>query len=203
MAGRVTMAAKPKPKTARGEATRRAILAAAEQVIGTVGYNDASIAEITRFAGVAQGTFYIYFKGKEEVFRALVLEMGRRLRGVLSEAIEASADRLAAEREGLRAFLTFVSAHPELYRIVQEALFVDPDAYRTYFQTFADAYREGLQAAETAGEIRPGDTDVRAWALMGMAKTLGERAVIWGNDQPIDEVVAAAHDLIVNGLGRD
>ena len=100
------MVAKPKPKTARGAATRRAILAAAEQVIGTAGYNDASIAEITRFAGVAQGTFYIYFKGKEEVFRAIVLEMGRRLRGVLSEAIEASADRLDAEREGLRAFLT-------------------------------------------------------------------------------------------------
>jgi len=196
------MVARPKPKTARGEATRRAILEAAESVIGTAGYNEASIAEITRLAGVAQGTFYIYFKGKEEVFRALVLEMGRRLRGALSDAIEASPNRVAAEREGLRTFLTFVSAHPELYRIVQEALFVDPDAYRTYFQTFADAYRDGLEAAEAAGEIRPGDTEVRAWALMGMAKSLGERAVVWGDKRPIDEVVEAAHDLIVNGLGR-
>ncbi|WP_018699505.1 TetR/AcrR family transcriptional regulator [Amorphus coralli] len=196
------MVARPKPKTARGEATRRAILEAAESVIGTAGYNEASIAEITRLAGVAQGTFYIYFKGKEEIFRALVLEMGRRLRGALSDAIEASPNRVAAEREGLRTFLTFVSAHPELYRIVQEALFVDPDAYRTYFQTFADAYRDGLEAAEAAGEIRPGDTEVRAWALMGMAKSLGERAVVWGDKRPIDEVVEAAHDLIVNGLGR-
>lgn len=196
------MAARPQPKTARGEATRRAILDAAEKVIGTAGYNDASIAEITRVAGVAQGTFYIYFKGKEEVFRALVLSMGRHLRGAISDAIEASPDRIAAEREGLRAFLTFVASHPELYRIVQEALFVDPDAYRTYFQTFADAYREGLEQAAAAGEIRAGDAEVRAWALMGMAKTLGERAVVWGDKRPIDEVVEAAHDLIVNGLGR-
>lgn len=196
------MPAKPQPKTPRGEATRRAILGAAEAVIGTVGYNDASIAEITRLAGVAQGTFYIYFKSKEEVFRALVLEMGRHLRGALSEAIEASPDRISAEREGLRAFLTFVATHPDLYRIVQEALFVDPDAYRAYFQAFADAYRDGLIAAAAAGEISPGDAEVRAWALMGMAKTLGERAVVWGDKRPIDEVVDAAHDLIVNGLGR-
>jgi len=53
--------AAPQPKTARGEATRRAILAAAEKVIGEKGYNDASIGQITSEAGVAQGTFYIYF----------------------------------------------------------------------------------------------------------------------------------------------
>ena len=32
--------------------------------------------------------------------------------------------------------------------------------------------------------------------------TLGERAVVWGDDTPIDSVVEAAHDMIVNGLKR-
>ena len=82
------------------------------------------------------------------------------------------------------------------------ALFVDPAAYRAYFQTFADGYRDALAEAEAAGEIRAGSPDVRAWALMGIAKTLGERAVVWGDGTPIDEVVDAAHDLIVNGLKR-
>ena len=136
-----------RPKTARGEATRRAILAAAEIVIGRQGYSEASIGSITRQAGVAQGTFYIYFAGKDEVFSELVAEMGRMLRHVISEATSGFEDRLEAEREGLRAFLTFVSAHPELYRIVQEAQFVDPEAYRDYFGTFAQGYREGLEKA--------------------------------------------------------
>jgi AcrR family transcriptional regulator len=190
------------PKTARGEATRRAILSAAEAVIGSRGYNDASIIDITREAGVAQGTFYIYFKSKDEVFSQLVVEMGRLLRRALNEATATAADRLTAEKAGLRGFLTFVTAHPNLYRIVQEALFVDPAAYRAYFQTFADGYREALAEAEAAGEIRPGDPDVRAWALMGIAKTLGERAVVWGDETPVERVVEAAHDLIVNGLKR-
>lgn len=190
------------PKTARGEATRRALLGAAEKVIGRSGYADASIGAITREAGVAQGTFYIYFKGKDEVFSELVRDMGRNLRHTITGATEGIADRLLAEKEGLRAFLTFVAARPELYRIVQEALFVDADAYRAYFATFAEGYREGLQAAVEEGAIRPGDADTRAWALMGIARSLGERAVVFGDKTPIDEVVESVHDLFVNGLKR-
>ena len=196
-------AVEPKePKTARGEATRQALLDAAEKVIGRLGYAEASIGAITREAGVAQGTFYIYFKGKDEVFSELVRDMGRVLRRTIAEATAGISDRLLAEREGLRAFLTFVAGHPELYRIVQEALFVDPEAYRAYFSTFADGYRQGLESAAAVGEIRPGDADIRAWALMGIARSLGERAVVFGKTTPIDEVVDCVHDLFVHGLKR-
>ncbi len=187
-------------KTARGVATRRAILAAAERVIGRQGFNEASIGSITREAGVAQGTFYIYFASKDEIFSELVAEMGRMLRHAISEATAGYSDRLEAEREGLRAFLGFVSAHPELYRIVQEAQFVDRDAYLAYFRTFAEGYREGLERAARNGAIRPGDAEVRAWALMGIARSLGEFQVVFGGETPLATMVEVAHDLIENGL---
>jgi AcrR family transcriptional regulator len=193
-------AAQPRPKTARGEATRRAILAAAEIVIGRQGYSEASIGSITREAGVAQGTFYIYFAGKDEVFSELVAEMGRMLRHVIAEATAGYDDRLEAEREGLRAFLTFVSDHPELYRIVQEAQFVDPAAYRAYFGTFAQGYREGLEKAVREKTISAGDAEIRAWALMGIARALGELQVVFNGGHAIDTLVDTAHDLIENGL---
>ncbi|NBN64585.1 TetR family transcriptional regulator [Microvirga tunisiensis] len=202
-AGPVAEAEEPRgvqPKTARGEATRRAILDAAERVIGAKGFSEASIGAITREAGCAQGTFYIYFKSKEEVFSELVLEMGRLVRRALTQATANIPDRLDAEKAGLRGFLDFVAAHPDLYRIIQEALFVDPAAYRAYFSSFAEGYRLALADAEAAGQIRPGDCDVRAWALMGIARALGERAVIWEDRTPVAEVVDAAHDLIVHGL---
>ena len=41
------------PPTAKGRATRQAILAAAEEVFGELSYDRASISEITRRAGVA------------------------------------------------------------------------------------------------------------------------------------------------------
>lgn len=187
-------------RTPRGEATRFAILEAAEKVIGRKGFTAASISGITRAAGVGQGTFYIYFRSKEDVFRELVRQLGRLLRHTLTEAAERAPNRIGAEKEGLRAFLTFVALHPSFYRIVQEALFIDPKAYRDYFDAFADNYRQALEKAETAGEIRKGDVDVRTWALMGMAKALGERYAVWRETRPIDEVVDAAHDMIVRGL---
>ena len=59
----------PAPKTQRGERTRQKILDAAEREIGARGFSDASIATITAEAAVAQGTFYLYFRSKEEVLR--------------------------------------------------------------------------------------------------------------------------------------
>ena len=95
---------RPAPQTAKGRATRQAILDAAEEVFGELSYDKASIAEITRRAGVAQGTFYLYFPDKKSAFIELVHQMNHDLRRMLSEAIADSPDRLTAERIGLRTF---------------------------------------------------------------------------------------------------
>ncbi|UUP16649.1 TetR/AcrR family transcriptional regulator [Nitratireductor thuwali] len=188
------------PKTKRGQVRREQILRAAERVFGTIGYADTSITDITREANTAQGTLYIYFKGKHEVFIELVREMGHLTREVISRTVSGAPSRLEAERLGLSAFLRFVAERPELYRIVEEARIAAPDAYRAYFTEFANAYRSHLLAAEATGEIRPGNAEIRAWALMGMAKTLGERYVLWQDDTDLDQVVDSATDLIRNGL---
>lgn len=188
------------PKTQRGEARRNQILRSAEEVIGANGFAAASIAEITQHAKTALGTFYIYFPSKEQVFRELVVEMGNLTRRVMTDAVAGAPDRLEAERRGLLAFLRFVAKRPSLYRVVEQARFVDPEAYREYFSRFAEAYREQLEKAEAAGQIRPGDAEVRAWALMGIAKNLGDRFVILEPHEDLEAVADAAYDMIRNGL---
>ena len=188
------------PKTKRGQARRLTILNAAEQVISQQGFSAATIADITRAADTALGTFYVYFSSKEEIFRELVLEMGRATRAKIAFATETAPDRIAAERAGLETFLRFVAERPSLYRVVEEARFVDPKAYRSYFNGFGDAYAKGLRAAAEKGEISQGDAEVRAWALMGMVKALGDRYVLWDDNPDIDWVVDEAHRLITHGL---
>lgn len=194
------MTAPAQPKTKRGVQRRAALLAAAEQVIGERGFASASIADITRAADTALGTFYIYFSSKEEVFRELVQDMGQVTRAMAAERVAGARDRLEAERAGLAAFLTVVRDRPMQYRIVEEARFVDPELYRGYYMDFARAYGDQLSKAEQRGEISPGDAEVRAWALMGMAKTLGERFILWEDEIDIDHVVDEAHRLICRGL---
>ncbi len=188
------------PRTRRGQDTRAAILRAAEAVIGETGFAAASIADITKRAGIAQGTFYIYFSSKDEVFRELVVEMGRLTRAYLTEAVADAPDRLTAERRGLRAYLGFVVERPALYSIVMEARFVAPDAYRAHYTTFARGYAQNLGTAAREGEIRPGDAEIRAWALMGMAVTLGERFAVWEAGADLDRVVDQVFDMLERGL---
>jgi len=190
----------PAPKTRRGERTRQRILDAAEREIGRKGFAEASISTITAEAAVGQGTFYLYFRSKEDALRELVLRMGRRLRRHLTLAIADAPSRLEAERRGLRAFLEFVRANPDLYRVVAESQFVDPAIFRRYYEEFAAAYRAGLEAAEATGEIRAGDAEVRAWALMGVSDMVGRRFALWDDRAPLKRVAEAAFDLVAQGL---
>ena len=190
----------PAPKTRRGERTRQKILDAAQHEIGSKGFADASISTITAEAEVGQGTFYLYFRSKEDVLRELVLRMGRRLRRHLTLAIAGAPNRLEAERRGLQAFLEFVRANTDLYRVVAEAQFVDPAVFQRYYQDFAASYRAGLLAAEARGEITSGDAEVRAWALMGISDMVGRRFALWDSQVSLRRIAEAAHGLIHDGL---
>src|SRR5699024_4093275 len=93
----------PRPTTARGEATRQKILLAADHEFGQQSFFRGSVSDITHRAGVAQGTFYIYFETKQDVFRELVRHMGREVRRMLTHAVEPGVPRLVAARQGLAA----------------------------------------------------------------------------------------------------
>lgn len=194
----------PRPKTGRGELTRQKILDAAKREIGKHGFADTSIAAITTEAGVAQGTFYIYFRTKEDVLRELVLHMGRSLRHQLTEAIAGAQNRMEAERLGLIAFLEFVRRNPDLYQVVDVSQFVDPKIYRQYYLDFVAGYCEVLDEAEKRGEIAPGGsraaTEIRAWMLMGMADFLGKRYGLWDTKTPLAPVADDAMAMIADGI---
>lgn len=188
------------PKTARGLKTWVSLLEAAEQEFGEKGFHEAAITGITQRAGVAMGTFYVYFKSKEEIFRALVAHMGKLTRSWIGRRIADAPSRLEAERLGISAFIEFVRQHKDLYRIVNEAQFVAPDAYRDYYNAFEQAYRRGLDEAVARGEIAPGNNEHRAWALIGANVFLGQRFAVWEEETSVDEIAETIGKLIVNGL---
>src|SRR6476620_6730745 len=116
------------PRTPRGERTLRKILDAARSEFGERGFSDSSIVGITQRAGVALGTFYTYFDSKEAVFQALVRDMSGQVREQVGPALGQASDALDGERRALQAFLDFAREHRDIYRIVDEAEFVDPAA---------------------------------------------------------------------------
>ena len=189
------------PRTERGRKTLRRLIEAAAQEFGERGFHEAAITGITQRAGVALGTFYTYFESKEEVFRALVRDMSRTTRAHVAEAARGAPDRIEAERRGLAAFIAFTRAHPELYRIIEEAQFVAQDAYRDHYRGFAEGYRRTLGRAAANGEIVAADDDEpRAWALIGMSVFLGMRYGVWDREQSPEAIADMAIALVSEGL---
>ncbi|MFF2273207.1 TetR family transcriptional regulator [Agromyces sp. NPDC058136] len=169
------------PRTARGEKTRRRLLEAAEHVFAAHGYHEASVSRITERAGVGQGTFYLYFATKLDVFNELVEDLNHRVRQAMSEGSRGATNRIEAERAGFAAFFRFTAEHPALYRVVREAELVSPDALRLHYSRIVEGYIDGLRDAAEEGEIGDIDPTVAAWALMGVGEMIGMRWVLWGD----------------------
>jgi AcrR family transcriptional regulator len=167
------------PSTARGEATRQKVLEAAELVFGEKGYHGASVTEITRAAGVAQGTFYLYFPGKKEIFLDLVDALGDRLRGLTLDASSRATSYAEAQRLGFSAFFDFARTHRHIYRIIQECDRVDPITYRRFYSMLADSYRRAQAEATARGEAASVDPEVVAYCMLGIGHFVALRYLFW------------------------
>jgi AcrR family transcriptional regulator len=86
------------PKTARGQLTRQKLLEAAEEVFGSKSYWEAGVVDVISRAGVSQGTFYVYFRSKQDIFRELVLSLSRALRREIAQAVAGATDRAGRAR---------------------------------------------------------------------------------------------------------
>jgi AcrR family transcriptional regulator len=182
----------------RGTLTRQRVIDAAEAVFAQHGYHDASIVKITEAAGVGQGTFYLYFGSKKEVFDELVRHLNRRVRHAMKEASSQGKTRLEAEELGFRAYFRFTAEHPALYRIIRQAEFVSPEMLRYHYERLSSGYVEALRTAVDRGEIAELDPEVAAWALMGMGELTGMRWILWDEAGEMPERVIAELRRIIS-----
>ena len=181
----VILNAEGRPLSKRGLDTRRRLLDAAEQVFGALGYHDASIVKVAEAAGVAAGTFYLYFDSKKAIFDELVRDLNRRVRHAMKEASSAGATRLEQELNGFDAYFRFTSDHPALYRITRQAEFVSPEMLRYHYDRLSAGYIEALRESSESGEIGKLDAEVAAWALMGLGEMIGMKWILWGEGAPL------------------
>jgi len=191
------------PRTERGRRTLRKLLDAAAEEFGEKGFHEASVSSITRRAGVALGSFYTYFDSKDALFRALVADMSEKVRTSARSALHEGMGPLEIERAALEAFLHFAAEHKEVYRIIDEAEFVDPASYRQHYETIAARIADRLRVGAAGGEFRDGLGELEAWAMMGMNVFVGLRYVVWGGaEMSPDEVAAGVNRLLSEGVLR-
>lgn len=158
---------------------RDALFRAAATVVGEVGYAEASVARITAAAGVAQGTFYLYFPTRQNLFDGLLSHArGELLSLVRERTAKAGTDFFEREECGMTAFLEYLRRKPGFLRILNEAEAVAPAAWRSHYDDIAGRIRRHLEHAVEAGQIRKLDgaeIDTAVHLLMGARVSMHQR----------------------------
>lgn len=185
----------------RASATRERLLEAAELEFAEKGYHGTGVAQIAIRAGLAQGTLYVHFRSKQELFTTLIRHISQVVRQRATEALRRGKSRLDGERIALSSFLNLVREHPGIYRIIQESQFVDEKVFREYYEIFVNGYSASLKHAAQAGELSEGNAELRAWAMLGLAHFLGLRYCLWNNALPSEAELDEVMEHVANGIG--
>src|SRR4051812_26598723 len=80
------------PRAEKAIENRNALLRAAAKVVGEGGYQQASIARITREAGLAHGTFYLYFDNRQDMLDAVLPFVGEELSLFIRQRVSGARD---------------------------------------------------------------------------------------------------------------
>ncbi|MEJ5230366.1 MAG: TetR/AcrR family transcriptional regulator [Pseudothermotoga sp.] len=190
-----------KPLNIEVTSTRMKLLQAAEKLFGSRGYRNTMISDIARLANVASGTFYVHFESKEKILEELVLTTNRNMRITISTAIKKFADRRDAEIAGFLAFLKFFMLHHNMYLIVRQAEFFNPEISRNYYEKILTSYLPPLHKAMADGQFRNFTPQNVALALMGIGHFMGEDLVVqkYGNMQSLNDYLSLLSTLIFKG----
>jgi AcrR family transcriptional regulator len=182
--------------SARGLETRAKLIQAAERVFAEHGYHDASVVKITEAAGVGQGTFYLYFATKQEIFDELVRDLNRRIRHAMAEQSKKGTTRVEQELLGFKGYFDFAAKHPGLYRIIRQSAFVSPDVFKWHYDRVSERYVAALREAVDRNELGAIDPEVAAWSLMSVGETIGLRWIVWGDGTVPEHVIAELGRII-------
>ena len=170
----------PVPLAGKREQTkvqnRQAILDAAREVFGEVGYEAASVRDIIRRTSLSVGAFYNYFRSKDELCEALAGDGAAKFQPVLRAQREQAPNFEGYVRGAIRGYFTFLADEHHNWqarRPPNEPVIharQDTPEMRAVFEEV----RASLAEVMERGEAPPVDANYLAAACIGLAREVGE-----------------------------
>lgn len=114
---------------------RKAIIEAAAKLFARHGYSDCDMECVAAKLGIAKGTLYLYFEGKQQLFFACVDWGMAEMQRLIFEAADEAKAPLQRISDSFRAYLQFFSDHPEYVELMIQERAVFHNARKpTYFE---------------------------------------------------------------------
>ncbi len=185
------------------------LLQAAVDVFGARGYTAARVSDIVGRAGVAQGTFYLYFENKEAIFLKLVDDFFGRLLGETlgrypATDLNSPHDLMEQLRRMWRTILDRCRQEPVLTTLVLRESYALGPASRAHvderFDHVAAAICAYLEEVSERGIIRLGMAAPTAWVVLGIIERAIHYTVVVDPEADVDKLVDEFLRLELSGL---
>jgi AcrR family transcriptional regulator len=138
----------------RNARTREKLMLSAAHVVGEGGYRDASVQRIAAAAGLAQGTFYLYFQSRQALFDELLPHFGLQMLEHVRHRVSRADDFFEVEEIGLKAVFEYLSDNPWFWRVLNEAEVEAPIAWARHHAEVTERYIRFLKRAKTRGQLK-------------------------------------------------
>ncbi|MEU8247358.1 TetR family transcriptional regulator [Nonomuraea sp. NPDC048916] len=139
------MSSTPLTRSEAKDLTRRRLIRAALAILDTEGEAGLTTVKVAKAAGIAQSSFYVHFKDKQDLLRVLGDEGGDRLRRSMREArrrAREAPDVTEHQRDTFRIPLEAICRHPELLRILHRARHDPSSSMHEFAKEASLAYRD-------------------------------------------------------------
>ena len=192
------------------DARRQQILTAATAVFAKRGFRAAGVTDIVTAAGVARGTFYLYFESKAQVFLAIADDFYDRLelaieQGAAPPSTAGAADGRSFLQASFRRWFEFFHLHRLAATVMlKEAPAIDPrfdrgiaELRQSAYTHFADRFRRFQQLGLVRTSLSP---DIVAHLQVGMFEELVKAFVLSVDDPDVDGLADQMADFEWNGV---
>jgi AcrR family transcriptional regulator len=166
----------------------------ARGVFARSGYHAAKVEDIVTAAGVARGTFYLYFEDKRSVFEEIVDNLMARLNASIVRVNPHDASSTIAEqvRDNIRGVVRILFENRATTKILlSDALGVDPAFDRkllSFYDEMSAMLQRSLQDGQDLGVVRRGDATLMSWLAIGALKEVMFQMVQRGAQYDADDV---------------
>jgi AcrR family transcriptional regulator len=183
---------------------RAAILQAAREVLAAKGLEATKISEIVARAGVAQGTFYLYFPSKMSLIVALAEEMNIRTMAMLQEVVAGSDTFAEAITRGIDAAFQVMGQYRDVLDIIHSRIALAEmralceEMYQPFYDFIGGLIRQGQSEGNLALDANP---DLAARLFVGLIEHAGNECYVLHTQTPSEEFMTEVARFVRAALG--
>ncbi|MBN1424850.1 TetR/AcrR family transcriptional regulator [Candidatus Fermentibacteria bacterium] len=197
-------------KALEKEARKQDILDAAARLFSQRDFHEVTVDQIAAEVGLSKGTVYLYFRNKDDLFHAIVVQKGQSLLRKTRESLQCAGDFVDCLREFVRAHCGFFEenvtyfriTHSEKTRMTAEGKHRLHDYADQLFHAHLAMLMELVERGRSEGVLREEGSLALVKALRGILTAYVFHYAFGQSETPLSEQAEEIVDLFLNGAKR-